>query len=66
MVQAGFIFHHAESEYLMLTLWLPDEPCTLPPNASHQVGIGAFLLNDKNEVNDKLIILEIAHVPEAW
>ena len=25
-------------DYLMLTHWLPDTPCTLPPNASHQVG----------------------------
>lgn len=57
VLQAGFKFHHAESEYLMLTLWLPDGPCTLPPNASHQVGIGAFVLNDKNEVGD---ILEIS------
>lgn len=50
MVQAGFGYHHAEPAYLMLTLWLPDGPCTLPPNASHQVGVGAFVLNDKNEV----------------
>lgn len=49
-VQAGFRYHHAESTYLMLTLWLPDEPCTLPSNASHQVGVGAFVMNDKNEV----------------
>lgn len=49
-VQAGFRYHHAEPTYLVLTLWLPDRPCTLPPNASHQVGIGAFVLNDKNEV----------------
>lgn len=35
----GFDFHHAEPGYVMLTQWLPtDEPCMLPPNASHQVG----------------------------
>lgn len=49
-VAAGFGYHHAEPAYLMLTLWLPDGPCTLPPNASHQVGVGAFVLNDKNEI----------------
>ena len=36
-VSAGFTFHHAEPDYLMLTLWLPDTESTLPPNASHQV-----------------------------
>ena len=50
VVQAGFGYHHAEPTYLMLTKWLPEGLCTLPSNASHQVGIGAFVLNDKNEV----------------
>jgi hypothetical protein len=36
-VQHGFDFHHAEAGHVMMTLWLPDEPSTLPPNASHQV-----------------------------
>ncbi|KAG0597403.1 hypothetical protein M758_UG335300 [Ceratodon purpureus] len=49
-VAAGFRYHHAEPAYLMLTLWLPDGPCTLPRNASHQVDVGAFVLNDKNEI----------------
>ncbi len=31
--------------YVMLTRWLPDEPSTLPPNASHQVGVGACVIN---------------------
>eukprot|EP00850_Spirogloea_muscicola_P010557 SM000062S19943 [mRNA] locus=s62:490816:493037:- [translate_table: standard] len=49
-VEAGFIFHHAEADYVMLTLWLPPSPSTLPPNASHQIGIGAFVMNDAREV----------------
>jgi hypothetical protein len=49
-VEAGFSYHHAEPTYVMLSLWLPDTPSTLPANASHQVGIGAFVLNDKQEV----------------
>ena len=36
-VDAGFSFHHAEPDYLMLTHWLPATESTLPPNASHQV-----------------------------
>lgn len=49
--QAGFAYHHAEADYVMLTSWLPtNSPSTLPSNASHQVGIGAFVLNDRREV----------------
>lgn len=35
----------------MLTFWIPDGPCMLPANASHQVGVGGFVINDKNEVS---------------
>ncbi|XP_051133718.1 nudix hydrolase 2-like [Andrographis paniculata] len=49
-VKEGFYFHHAEPKYLMLVHWLPNTPNTLPANASHRVGIGAFVLNEKNEV----------------
>lgn len=35
----------------MMTRWLPDDvPSTLPPNASHQVGVGAFVINENDEV----------------
>lgn len=47
----GFQFHHAESDYVMMTRWLQEGvPSTLPPNASHQVGVGAFVINEKSEV----------------
>ncbi|XP_070047768.1 nudix hydrolase 8-like [Nicotiana tomentosiformis] len=49
-VKEGFQYHHAEKGYVMLTYWIPDEPCLLPSNASHQVGVGGFVINDKNEV----------------
>lgn len=49
-VQEGFRYHHAEQSYLMLTYWIPDEPCLLPANASHQVGVGGFVINDQMEV----------------
>uniref|UniRef100_A0A061R3E1 Nudix hydrolase 2-like n=1 Tax=Tetraselmis sp. GSL018 TaxID=582737 RepID=A0A061R3E1_9CHLO len=49
-VEQGFIYHHAEADYVMLCHWLQDSPSTLPPNASHQVGVGAFVLNDRGEV----------------
>ncbi|KAI9394327.1 hypothetical protein POPTR_005G077500v4 [Populus trichocarpa] len=49
-VKEGFRYHHAESNYLMLVYWIPDSPDTLPANASHIVGIGAFVMNNKREV----------------
>ena len=44
------MYHHAEREYVMLVSWLAEGPCTLPANASHQVGVGAFVLNEQEEV----------------
>ncbi|KAG8659491.1 hypothetical protein MANES_02G042300v8 [Manihot esculenta] len=49
-VKEGFQYHHAEPAYVMLTYWLPEEPCMLPANATHQVGVGGFVINDKNEI----------------
>ncbi|KAL2473521.1 Nudix hydrolase 2 [Forsythia ovata] len=49
-VKEGFYYHHAESRYVMLVHWLPSTANTLPANASHRVGIGAFVMNEKNEV----------------
>ncbi|CAN1336892.1 Nudix hydrolase 2 [Linum perenne] len=34
----------------MLVNWLPGGAHPLPPNASHRVGVGAFVMNDKKEV----------------
>eukprot|EP00268_Persea_americana_P049765 TRINITY_DN5347_c0_g2_i5.p1 TRINITY_DN5347_c0_g2~~TRINITY_DN5347_c0_g2_i5.p1 ORF type:complete len:193 (-),score=47.65 TRINITY_DN5347_c0_g2_i5:282-860(-) len=34
----------------MLTYWIPEGPSMLPSNASHQVGVGGFVINEKNEV----------------
>ncbi|KAI7751893.1 hypothetical protein M8C21_002620 [Ambrosia artemisiifolia] len=60
-VREGFQYHHAERGYVMMTYWIPDEPCMLPANASHQVGVGGFVMNDKNEV---LVVQEKHCAPE--
>ncbi|KAK1438761.1 hypothetical protein QVD17_04571 [Tagetes erecta] len=60
-VREGFQYHHAETGYVMLTYWIPNEPCMLPANASHQVGVGGFVMNDKNEV---LVVQEKHCAPE--
>lgn len=49
-VKEGFQYHHAERGYVMLTYWIPEGPCMLPANASHQVGVGGFVINEQNEV----------------
>ncbi|XP_042383171.1 nudix hydrolase 2-like [Zingiber officinale] len=49
-VEEGFRYHHAEPNYLMLVYWIPATQNTLPVNATHRVGVGAFVMNDKREV----------------
>jgi hypothetical protein len=47
--QEGFNYHHAESGYVMLTYWIPNEPCLLPASPSHQIGVAGFVINDKKQ-----------------
>lgn len=64
-VKEGFSYHHAEKSYVMLTYWIPDGPCMLPANASHQVGVGGFVINERDEV---LVVQEkqCASFGSAW
>lgn len=41
----GFIFHHAEAAYVMMTHWLGEGESRLPRNASHQVGVGSVVID---------------------
>ncbi|CAJ2658185.1 unnamed protein product [Trifolium pratense] len=50
LVKEGFWYHHAEPKYLMLVYWIPESPNTIPANATHRVGIGSFVMNEKHEV----------------
>ncbi|XP_009350938.2 nudix hydrolase 2-like isoform X1 [Pyrus x bretschneideri] len=56
-VKEGFRYHHAESDYLMLVRWISETDDRLPANASHRVGIGAFVMNSKREV---LVVQELS------
>ncbi|KAK6919207.1 NUDIX hydrolase domain [Dillenia turbinata] len=49
-VKEGFWFHHAEKNYAMLVNWISEAACTIPANASHRVGIGAFVVNSNRDV----------------
>ncbi|KDP35556.1 hypothetical protein JCGZ_08994 [Jatropha curcas] len=50
VVKEGFWYHHAEPKYLMLVSWIQESTHTIPANASHRVGIGAFVMNQNREV----------------
>ncbi len=47
--QRGFIFHHAESGYVMMTLRIEDG-AFIPPYATHYIGIGGVVLNKRQEL----------------
>ncbi|XP_026403088.1 nudix hydrolase 10-like isoform X1 [Papaver somniferum] len=49
-VKEGFWYHHAEPTYLMLVYWIPETVNTLPLNATHRVGVGAFVMSDEGKV----------------
>ncbi|KAJ0733370.1 putative hydrolase [Helianthus annuus] len=49
-VKEGFLYHHAEPTYLMLVYWIPETNHTLPPNASHRVGVASFVVNNNGEI----------------
>ncbi|XP_057968161.1 nudix hydrolase 8-like [Malania oleifera] len=49
-IQEGFEYHHAEPGYVMLTHWIPREPCMLPASPSHLIGVAGFVINDGGEV----------------
>mmetsp|Transcript_31821 Transcript_31821/g.48805 ORF Transcript_31821/g.48805 Transcript_31821/m.48805 type:complete len:368 (+) Transcript_31821:125-1228(+) len=44
-------FHHAEGDTANLCLWLKDDSDNKIPNyATHQVGVGAFVVNSRDEI----------------
>jgi len=53
-VAAGFVFHHAEASYVMMTRQLV-EGAFVPPNASHSIGAGGVVISDANEL---LVVVE--------
>jgi hypothetical protein len=54
----GFTFHHAEGQTAMLSLWLSENPENkIPPFATHTIGVGGFVLNERREV---LVVKELA------
>jgi 8-oxo-dGTP pyrophosphatase MutT (NUDIX family) len=48
-VEAGFIFHHSGDDHLMMTCRLV-EGAFIPGHATHYIGAGGVVLNDRNEL----------------
>ena len=53
---AGFSLHHAQDDYVMLTMWLPPTegdgavPNMLPEFATHYIGVGGLVINSRDEI----------------
>jgi len=51
LVEHGFIYHHAQSDRVVLTKWLPtDRISTLPKYPFTNVGVGGVVENEKGEI----------------
>jgi ADP-ribose pyrophosphatase YjhB (NUDIX family) len=50
MVDCGLQFHHAEGDTASLNLWLKDTENKIPEYATHHVGVGAIVVNSRNEI----------------
>ena len=46
---SGFEYHHAKSEYVLMTLELV-EGSFIPPYATHYIGAGSVVINERNEI----------------
>ena len=47
----GFVLHHAQPDYVMLTHWLDEnEPNQLPSYAISTIGVGGVVVNKKREI----------------
>ncbi|XP_037917533.1 nudix hydrolase 8 isoform X2 [Hermetia illucens] len=65
LTKHGFNFHHAQKGFVTLYKWLPDDEQDNVPDYSHtMVGVGAVVVNDKNEV---LVVSDrFAMIPGSW
>ena len=49
-VEEGFIFHHAEKNFIMMTTWLSEEENRMPAGATHHVGVGCVVVSPDNKM----------------
>ncbi|CAJ0592440.1 unnamed protein product [Cylicocyclus nassatus] len=53
LVDYGFTFHHAQSEYLVMTKWLPNTPSTIPRYAHTMIGVGGLVV----DCDDRILLM---------
>lgn len=50
MSSLGFEYHHAQGSTAKLNLWLRDSESKVPEFATHHLGVGALVVNSRNEI----------------
>ena len=50
MFALGFRFHHALDDQAVLNVWLRDDESKIPEFSTHNVGVGAVVINSRNEI----------------
>jgi ADP-ribose pyrophosphatase YjhB (NUDIX family) len=50
MAEFGLRFHHADGEIAVLNVWLKDTDSKIPEFATHNVGVGAVVVNSRDEI----------------
>ena len=62
-VSLGFEVHHANSEYIMLQMWLPQsEESMIPSYAYSYMGAHAFIIND----NHQMVVMKEHYGDRSW
>ncbi|XP_050693380.1 uncharacterized protein LOC126984048 isoform X1 [Eriocheir sinensis] len=64
LAKHGFTYHHAKPEFVMMVRWLAvNEPNNIPRYAHNVVGVGAFVVNDEDEL---LVVRERFYTRPHW
>ncbi|KAK8403663.1 hypothetical protein O3P69_000036 [Scylla paramamosain] len=64
LAKHGFTYHHAKTDFVMMVRWLPvNEPNNIPRYAHTLIGVGAFVVNDKDEL---LVVQERFYSRPHW
>lgn len=64
LAKHGFTYHHAKPEFVMMVRWLAvNEPNNIPRYAHNVVGVGAFVVNDEDEL---LVVRERFYTHPHW
>lgn len=60
----GLEFHHASGNTAYLSMWLRDDiECKIPEFATHQIGVGAIVVNSRDEI---LCVRELRRNFRPW